>query len=130
MQAACVVSTQHGADSQTVHKIDHGARGGLKGQKGGLRGDAASAVSDGVRPRSRVQNLADSGIQSNERDRRDKEPVNAVESPLVKADSGTRSAASPPGREKLRQGRGQAWNSLGRQDHVMSAGPACHVRWS
>ena len=102
MQAACVVSTQHRADSQTVHKIDHGGRRGLKGQKGGLRSDAVSAVSDGMRPRSRVQNLADSGIQSNERDRRDKEPVNAVESPLVKADSGTRSAASPPGRDKLR----------------------------
>ena len=114
MQAVCVVSTQHRADSQTVHKIDHGGRGGLKGQKGGLRSDAVSAVSDGVRPRSRVQNLADSGIQSNERGKRDKEPVNAGESPQVKADSGTRSAASPPGRDKLRQGRDQAWKSLGR----------------
>ena len=130
MQTACVVSTQHRADSQTVHKIDHGGRRELKGQKGGPRSDAASAVSDGVRLRSRVQNLADSGIQAKQRDKRDKEPVNAGELPLVKVDSGTRSAASPPGREKLRQGRGQAWNSLGRQDHVMSAGPACHVRWS
>jgi hypothetical protein len=61
-----------------------------------------------MRLRSRVQNLADSGIQSNERGKRDKEPVNAGESPLVKADSGTWSACSPPGRDKLRQGRVQA----------------------
>ena len=92
-------------------------------QKGGLLQGAVSAVSDGERRRSRVQKDADSGLQSCRRDNRDKGPVNAGESPLARAGSGSRSAANPHRSDKLQYARVQARNPRGLYEDVMSAGP-------
>ena len=47
LQALCVGSTQHGTDSQIVHKVDHVGMEEARVQKGGLLQGAVSAVSDG-----------------------------------------------------------------------------------
>ena len=87
-----------------------------------IRG-AASAVSDGRRRRSRVQNNADSEDTADERDKRDKEPDNAEDSSLAKAGSSSSQAPGSADRGKLRQVRFEAGISLVRAEHVMFTDP-------